>query len=69
MSGGRAGGVPVHAVHEYIEAGAASLGVRSERVAAELLSAAGDANGDGPLHPLAARAREFLDALRKARHL
>jgi 2-dehydro-3-deoxyphosphogluconate aldolase/(4S)-4-hydroxy-2-oxoglutarate aldolase len=59
------GGVTVHTVYEYIEAGATALGVGSELVDAKLLATA----GDGPLDGLAARAREFLDALHKARHL
>jgi len=59
------GGVTVHTVHEYIEAGAAALGVGSELVDAKLLST----DGDQGLDRLAARAREFLDALHKARHL
>ena len=57
------GGVTVHTVHEYIEAGAAALGVGSELVDAKRLST------EGGEHALAARAREFLDALHKARHL
>jgi len=57
------GGVTVHTVHEYIEAGAAALGVGSELVDAKLLST------DGGEQAIATRAREFLDALHKARHL